>query len=391
MKTLCMLAAWLCAGAVQASTLAGQLEAAWQMAPEARALDARADELKARGVAVDSLLAAPPAVAVSYRGDQFTGNAGQRDIEAELGLPLWLPGQRAAHRSALDAEGLALAAQRAALRLRLAGELREKNAALRRADLELALAETRLAEARALEADVERRLRAGDLARTDFLAARMETLTAQRDMTARQTARDAARAALRVLSGSEQAAQAETLAEAPAAHPDLAARNAALTHARERLRASQQNRREAPELALFGRRERGSASADYDTSLGMRIRLPFATEARNAPLRAQAQGEVTVAQAEQEQAQRWLEADIRQSDAALQSARRMQETATQRFEAASENHRHIRRAFDYGERDLAALLRAKGQMDAARLEAALAALDTEIAISRLNQARGVLP
>lgn len=433
MRIILIFPAWLFAGVVQASTLAGQLDAAWRMVPEARALDARVNELKARGLAVDSLLAAPPAVAVSYRGDNFTGNTGQRDYEAELGLPLWLPGQRAANRGALDAEGQALTAERAALRLKLAGELREKNAVLRRADLELALAETRLTEARALEADIARRLRAGDLARTDFLAARMETLAAQREAAARQAARDAARDALRVLSGTAQAADAEkpvapeklntlesntqesntlglnTLGLNPLesntaesntaelllvvdpAHPELASRSAVLIAAREKRRAVEQNRRDAPELALFGRRERSSSGADYDNSLGVRLKFPFATDARNAPLLAQAQVEVDTAEAHWAQAQRQLLADIRLGAAALENARQMQEIAKLNLEAANENHRHLRRAFDYGERDLAALLRAKGQMDAARLNAALAQIETEIAMSRLNQARGVLP
>lgn len=417
MRIIFMLAAGLLAGAAQASTLAEQLDAAWRMVPEARVLDARANEQKARGLSVDGLLAAPPAVAVSYRGDNFTGNAGQRDYEAELGLPLWLPGQRAANRSALDAEGLALTAERAALRLKLAGELREKNGALRRAAAELSLAETRLAEARALEADVGRRQRAGDLARTDFLAARMETLTVMREVTARQTARDAARAALFALSGSDQAAPAEQpgtaelgaaelgteklgteklgtaepLAAVNPAHPELASRQAALAAAHGKRNAVAQNRRDAPELALFGRRERGATGADYDNSLGVRLKFPFATEARNAPLLAQAQVEVDAAEAHWTQTQRQLTADISLGAAALQTARQMQDMAKLSLEAASENHRHIRRAFDYGERDLAALLRAKGQMDAARLDAALAEIETEIAMSRLNQARGVLP
>ena len=391
MRIIFMLAAWLFASTVQASTLADQLDAAWRMAPEARVLDARANELKARGLAVDSLLAAPPVAAVSYRGDNFTGNAGQRDYEAELGLPLWLPGQRAAHRQSWVSETKALTAARTTLRLKLVGELREKNGALRRAAVELALTETLLTEARAFEADVERRYRAGDLARTDYLAARMETLAVMREVTARQTERDVARAALRALSGMEQAVDAEPLALVIPTHPELASRNTALLAAREKRRATEQNRRDAPELAVFGRRERGSSSADYDNSLGIRLKFPFATDARNAPLLAQALGEVDTAQAQWEQTQRQTEAEIRQSEAALQGARQRQELARQRADISGENHRHIRRAFDYGERDLASLLRAKGQMDAARLDAALAQVETEIAIARLNQAQGVLP
>lgn len=92
-----------------------------------------------------------------------------------------------------------------------------------------------------------------------------------------------------------------------------------------------------------------------------------------------------------EQSQRQLAAEISLGTVVLQAARQTQELAQQGWAIASENHRHIRRAFDYGERDLVSLLRAKGQMDAARLDATLAEIETEIAISRLNQAQGVLP
>lgn len=395
MRIPLLLAAWLLTSVAQATPLSAQLEAAWKIDTEARALDARAGELRARGLQINSLLAAPPSVAVSYRGDNLTGNTGQREYEAELGLPLWLPGQRNANQSALTAEFAALEAERVARRLNILGALREKNSTLRRAQADLDMATARLQEARALEADVERRYKAGDLARTDFLAARMETLAVMRDLSAREVARDAARADLKMLSGAEQAAPAETTAGVsvviPPMHPDLVARQATLAAAQEKLHATRQNRRDAPELSLFGRSERGSGTAVYDNSLGVRFKLPLATEARNAPLLAQAQGEADIAEAHAQQVLRMVEAQIKQSERELTSAKQALEFARQRAELSQEHYRHLRRAFDYGERDLATLLRAKALADSARLEAVLAQVETEIAIGRLNQALGVMP
>lgn len=387
-----MLAAWLFASAAQASTLVNQLDAAWRLDADARTLDARMGELKARGLQFDSLLAAPPSVALAYRGDNLNGNAGQREYEAELDLPLWLPGQRSANQSALAAELAALTAERAALRLKILGELRERNGAVRRAQAEAELTTARLSEARALEQDVERRYKAGDLARTDWLAARMETLAVLREQAERTAAHEAARAALLALAGAGDAAPAETLLPTTqTAHPELASRKATFDAARQKFLAARQNRRDAPELTVFGRRERGSSAADYENSLGVRLRVPLSTEARNAPLLAEAQGEVDTAEARWQQAQRTAEAAHRQAQSTLNAAKQTLDFARQRAELSQENYRHLRRAFDYGERDLPTLLRAKALADVARLEAALAEVEIEIAVGRMNQALGVMP
>lgn len=395
MRIPLLLAVGLLVSPAQATSLAGQIDAAWRLDADARALEARADEIRARGLQSGSLLAASPAVAVSYRGDNLNGNVGQREYEAELDLPLWLPGQRNAHQSSVDADLTALAAERAALRLNILGVLRKKNGVLRRAQAEFDMAAARLQEARALEADVERRHKAGDLARTDFLAARMETLAVMRDLATREVARDAARADLKIVSGAEQAAPAETPAEMLAttnpAHPDLISRQAAMNAAQAKLRVVRQSQRDAPELSLFGRRERGSSAADYDNSLGIRFKLPIATEARNAPLLAQAQGEANIAEARWQLAQRMAESDLKQAAKELAGARKTLELMRQRAELSQEHYQHLRRAFDYGERDLASLLRAKALADAARLDAVLAQVETEIAIGSLNQALGVMP
>jgi cobalt-zinc-cadmium efflux system outer membrane protein len=391
MRIAFMLAAWLCAGAAQANALADQLDEAWRLHPEARALDARSRSLKASGIQAESLLAAPPAIAVSYRGDQLTADRGQREFEAELDLPVWLPGQRTASREVLAAELAVVEAARLALRLRLLGELRERNGALRRAQAELDLTGVRLDEARALERDVERRYKAGDLARTDFLASRMETLALMRELSARERLRNQARSELATLSGSERAAPAEALATAEPTHPDVSLRLAELVAAREKFRLARLERRATPELSLFGRRERDDRASDYADSLGLRLKLPLATEARNAPRVADALGAAEMADAHWRYAQRLTAAAVLQAEAVLDSARQGLELAKQRAEVSAENHRHLRRAFDYGERDLATLLRAKALADAARLEAVLAEGEMETAIARLNQARGVLP
>lgn len=391
MQIFFMLAAWLFASAAQAVTLADQLAEAWRLHPEARALDARIEILKAGHAQAASLLAAAPSVAFSYRGDELASDHGQREFEAALDLPLWLPGQRDAARNAIASEWAAVDAARAALRLKLLGELRERNGALRRAQAERELSRIRLTEARALEADVERRFKAGALARTDVLAAQLETLAVTRELTAREGAVELARSQLAAIGGGEQPPPAESLADASTGHPEVSLRRAELAAARDRFRAAQLDRRDAPEVSLFGRRERGDRLSAYEASLGVRLKLPLASDVRNAPRLARAHGEAETAEVRWQYAQRLTEAGIEQAKAALEAARQALSLARQGAAVSAENHRHQRRAFELGERDLATLLRAKALADAARQEVVRAEAEVDLAIARLNQAQGVMP
>jgi hypothetical protein len=69
--------------------------------------------------------------------------------------------------------------------------------------------------------------------------------------------------AAKPVDAAEPLVTAESFAAANSTHPELASRKAALDASREKLRATEQNRRDAPELGLFGRRERAFSAADY--------------------------------------------------------------------------------------------------------------------------------
>ena len=68
----------------------------------------------------------------------------------------------------------------------------------------------------------------------------------------------------------------------------------AVADANRRLSALQV--RESPEIGLLGRSSR-EAGNNYDNRVGLQFRLPFATEARNAPRQAAAEAELTAAAA----------------------------------------------------------------------------------------------
>ncbi|HRD86388.1 MAG TPA: TolC family protein, partial [Rubrivivax sp.] len=162
------------AGSAQADTLRQIFDKAWQLAPQARAAEARRGEAEAsRGVA-QSLLAGAPQITIGQRSDRWNDDLGKRENEVALALPLWLPGQRSAQAAVAAADGSATEQGITAARLALAGELRSALWNLILARNEAAITGQRLAALLKLEEDVARRVKAGDAARTDLLLAQQE-------------------------------------------------------------------------------------------------------------------------------------------------------------------------------------------------------------------------
>ncbi|MEO6696506.1 MAG: hypothetical protein ABIN45_00685, partial [Gammaproteobacteria bacterium] len=101
------------------------LDKVWARNPEASVLEARRAEIAAQRTAASSLFPSAPALEFSNRSDRFTKNRGQDELEAGVSMPLWLPGQQAARVEEVNAAEANLNQAMQALRLKLAGELRE--------------------------------------------------------------------------------------------------------------------------------------------------------------------------------------------------------------------------------------------------------------------------
>ena len=153
-------------------------DAAWQRAVAAREADGQRRRADVERTSAARLWAAPPTLELSHRDDRLHGNAGRRETEIALAVPLWLPGQRAARAGTADAAAAQAQAAEQVARLRLAGELREAAWQLAGLQADVAQADAQALSLRQLADDVQRRVRAGDLARADSLAAQAEHLAA---------------------------------------------------------------------------------------------------------------------------------------------------------------------------------------------------------------------
>lgn len=388
-----------------AAGLTQALEQAWRLHPQAAALDARDAEARAAQELAAGLTPEPAAVSIGNLNDRYNRNLGKQEWEVELAAPLWLPGQQAAREAEAGGRIDEAAARRAALRLELAGEVREAWWTLAAARNARALAARRLETAGALAADVRRRYQAGELSRIDGNLAQTEVHAAEGELIEAEAALLQAEQALRTLSGAvaptslgeetpappRHPHHPHDLLDAPAAHPQLAAAAAGARSARARVKVAEESLRAAPELALRVVRERGDLNEPYGNSVGIRLKIPFSSGAQVRRDNSAAQAEADQADAEMLRAKTRVQFDVERAQRTLPAAERQFAMARERRELSAENLRLIEKAFALGEADLATLLRIRAAAFDAEAFLDRQRVARAAAISRLNQALGVLP
>lgn len=385
-------------------TLAQAVEAAWQRnhsaaGPQGLSLRAAASEHSAAG-----LLAAPPALAVSTRTDRWNNDAGAREHEIGIALPLRLPGQRDARQAAARAARAVAERSVAVERLRLAGQVRELAWGIAALQAEAAAIDAQRRTLRRLADDVERRVKAGELARTDALAAQGDALGAQAAALEIEQRLQAERVRWTALTGlaevadlsGEANAENGVAADTPPppgidAHPALQLAARVTAAARREADVARGDRSDPPELSLGYRRERTERGRGYDASVVIGLRVPFGGEARNLPLQASAQAALDNALADEARLRLQLEGELALAREAVRSIAQQLDALRARAGLLRERARLIDTSFRAGQTALPDLLLVSGQT--VQAEAALARQHAALgaARARLHQALGLLP
>jgi outer membrane protein, heavy metal efflux system len=350
-----------------------------------------------------SLIAEDPALRLKGLSDRMTENEGAYELEAMVDMPMWLPGQRSARIAVAESLGMRADALQRLLRWEAAGQVREAawEAALAHGQLRQAAAA--LQAARSLEATVAKRTDAGELARMELLTARQETAARGVDMSAAQLGYDQAIAAFVLLTGQPRLPEplTETVPDALAAgdigitlppdHPLLASADGALAQARAERERANAERRGHPLLSLGGKRARDDRTVSAVDALQVEVSVPFGLKRQAAPMLASAEREYTDRMTELHRIRREAERDLKAAALAQRGAGEALVLARERAQLAGDALIITRRAFDLGEADLAALLRAEERARDASLALELRSLEQGRAVARLNQALGVVP
>lgn len=397
-----MLPLWGMAGEVDALTphptltLHDVLQIAMERNPQRHVIQAMDGEVQARYTHARGMLPAAPAVSIRHQNDAIGSGRGEREWEAELELPVWLPGQRNARQVVANESHEDLAASRDGLMLQVAGVLRDAvwDIGMNANNVELVTQRLRMTEA--LQHDVERRYQAGELAKTDLMLAQNETLQAQAALLRAKTELRHAQHRYTVLTGlSDIPLHTDEIISTTTGlsdqHPFLREAEAKIVlaqHERELVRVES---RENPQLLLAARSQRGAFDNQYNDSIGLKLRIPFDSEVRSAPLMALAATNVAKFMAERDRLRYAMETALHEAEHNLEVTRAELDVVTRQNQISQENLRLGKKAFELGETDLVHLLRVQSLAYEAERALSSRKIQLQWDTARYNQAVGVLP
>lgn len=382
---------------IQKTTLATALEAAWIRAVASAEAAGISRQAAAEKQASSALWAAPPSVELSHRNDRLQSNNGARETEVALAVPLWLPGQKSAKQQAADSLSSLSQLSEAEGKLRVADVVRELHWQIAELQASQSLSKQQTSTFAAIASDVDKRVKAGDLARADALAAKGELLSALAAQSQAEIQLEAAKRQWTALTGLAQtpdATLASVESQSPrqlAEHPELLRAEQQVDLARKRLDLVAKSNRSAPELITKLRQDIPGHGQGSAYSLGLAVRIPFGTDDRNAPLQAAALTELEIAQRKEQVLSAQLSARIESAKAAAEASQLQLQNEREKATLLNERAKLIRASFNAGETSLPELLRAasaaaQADYSAARQEAAFG-----LARARLQQAYGQLP
>lgn len=394
---LCAFAYAIAVGAppALAQTLHDFIEAASARNPELAALEGRGDAIGARQRAAGSWTPGAPTFAAGYSTDQVFRNRRQRDATIGISTPLWLPGEGTASQRVADTEMARMAAQIAVVKLKIAGQVRDSLADFAIAKAELIVAEQRLRDGRSLEDDTARRMKARDASEANLLLARAERIAADGETREKRVALEHARIEFDSLTGVAPVVAAlddKVPAEIKEpGHPRLDDARGALEVARANRALAEIQTRDSPEIGLIARRSRDTFGTVYNDSVGVEIKIPFSSQARNAPRQAMAQAEFKEAMAQRMSAEREVAAERQKASLAYDNALAQRTLASERARTLTQQVSLVSRGQRGGEVSFSDFIRARTLAYEAEAAKARADVNVSKARGRLNQSLGMMP
>ncbi|WP_348946350.1 TolC family protein [Chitinibacter sp. FCG-7] len=389
-KTACILASLFVLANSQAATLREALDQAWSV--HAAAQNAQNERYSADIQASQAWTPEPPSIGFSHTTDQLNDNTGRREWEVELSTSVWTYGQRERATNVALAEQAAFTGESILARLSLAGVLREAWWDARLAQLDFDLAKRKLAAEQEIAIDVNRRIKSGDLAPTDDRQSKIAVLQAKKEVGIAQLAFERAQQSFALLSrGVALPEHAEVLQERAGEHPQLASLDLNAKSAQAKLQQAAGDTRNASEVALTYTSEKDASDEPYRGRVKVGIKIPFGSEARNRPRIAAANAALIQAQTQLDLEKQQVTNALKAAQSELAQSRAEQDIAAEQLQLANERAQWIEKGFRMGQFDLTTQLKSLQDRFAAESEQARTRLAVDRAISRMNQAAGILP
>jgi outer membrane protein TolC len=373
------------------------VEATFREYPQGAIIAALRDEAGALQRRSNSVVAGYPMIYLQWIDDRTFNDRGEIQVQTGYQIPFWLWGQRDASRAvAKDAEQ-STAAFGQALKLEVAGLVREALWNLELTQNRLELAEQVHEVSTQLFQTVRRRVELGDLARSDQLLAESDMLDKQSQLTMAEAERMHARKAYTVLTRMNRAPShfQETLSKTTSiteSHPAVKASNAYVERAQaevEFTRLSKQGNQ--PSVLIGTQHDRGRRGDPMNNESNIILQIPIGGDSWNAPYVAQSNLALTQKLSDRATLLRQLERALHEAEHNLEVDRATLEIANQR-KAIAETHLQMSRlAFAAGEIQLIDYFKILANSQAAIRDAREKAILVQRDIAFFNQVVGELP
>ena len=345
-------------------TLSDVISQALLHSPKQREIEASNGLIEAKSLQVSSFLPGSPAISAGHQNDIVGSNRNLNQWEIGIELPIWMPGQRAARESTLNALTNELVSNRNNLSLEIAGQVRDAIWNISMVTVDVDLAEAQYKNALDLQHDVEKRWKAGELARTDFMLSQNGALLAKAVYIKTQAEVKHAEHRYWMLTGlkelpeyfDEKLNSKNVIDEN---HPLLSEAVAKIEMANKQRALIAIESRENPQIMLNVRHERGAFDSLYNDSVGVLIRVPIDSKVRSAPMLASADMAIAQASSEREQRQRMLESSFHEAEHNLETIREEIAILEEQNQISQASLQLSKKSFNLGETDLINLLRSQ--------------------------------
>ncbi len=358
------------------------------------ALTQEADALQQRG---DSWLAGSTALALDYGDDRISSRDGSREASAKLEFTIWNWGQRSAAQQVAEQAHTSAAKQSAAVKLEVAGQVRDALWTIALAENRLQQAQINLNISKQLLDKVARRVELGDLPRADLLLVQSEHLQNQTLLTQAEAELMHSRKSYANLTQTTRipANYQEILSPLESIqpnHPMLEAVNALIARKQADIEWTKTTDTiNQPKVSIGSKTNWDQRGSDDLHSANVGVVIPFGHSTYDAPEIAAAHLELNRALAQREHLQRLLEKNLHEAEHGLEVTRAELSIAKQMKDLAEQHLQMMQISFEVGEINLLDLLKTQSR----NLEAIRNAKQQEITLQRnialYNQAVGVMP
>jgi len=341
-------------------------------------------------------IAGAPTISVNYRDDFIGSDTGAYELGGAVAVAIWNWGQRDKGLRLAEQAGLSAVNKAKAIKLQVAGLVRQALWGLALENSRHEMAGKRLELTEKLLNTIQLRVDLGDLPRSDFLLAESELLQKKTELIQAEAKLMHARKRFNFLTQdtkipAEITEQQSTLLALDDTHPGLAAMSAVVAQRKANVEWIKAKGSGQTTLAVGGNTEKPSRSEQSVDSITFSVSVPFGGQSYVAPAIAAAQRQYVQAETEKMHLYRYLLEQVHEAEHELDVEKVQLKVATQMKANAEEHFKMANLSFVAGEINLMDFLKIQARSQAAIQSAQESAIRLQRNIALYNQAVGVAP